>query len=181
MRTRTARRSASSGRGQRLVELARREVAAPEQEVVQRVGALGRAAQLVLHLLERRRVDEVAQLLLAEQLLEEVAVEGERLRPPLGERRVVLVHVGGDVVEEERRGERRRARRLHLDEVDPALPERAEEPRSAGQVEDVLEDTRGRSRARPGSRDSGGRPGAGPAPSGAAARAACAGPAGGAG
>ena len=106
---------------------------------MERVRARGRAAQLVLDLLERGRVDQVAQLLLAEQLLQQVAVERERLGAPLGERRVVLVHVRGDVVEEERRGERRGARRLDLDEVDTALPERLEEPAERGQVEDVLE------------------------------------------
>ena len=103
------------------------------------VRARRRAAQLALDLLERGRVDQVAQLLLAEQLPQQVAVEGERLGAPLGERRVVLVHVRGDVVEEERRGERRRGRRLDLDEVDAALPERLEKAAERGQVEHVLQ------------------------------------------
>ena len=64
-------------------------------------GSRGVAAQLLLHLLERRRVDQLAQLLLAEQLPQQVAVERQRLRAPLGGRRVVLVHVRGDVVEEQ--------------------------------------------------------------------------------
>jgi hypothetical protein len=68
---------------------------------VERVRARRQVEQLALDLLERGRVDQVAQLLLAEQLLQQVAVEGERLGAPLGERRVVLVHVRGDVVEEE--------------------------------------------------------------------------------
>ena len=71
-----------------------------------------------LDLLERARVDQVAQLLLAEQLAQQVAVERQRLGAPLGGRRVVLVHVGGDVVEEERGAIRRGGRRLDVDEVD---------------------------------------------------------------
>ena len=84
-------------------------------------------------------VDEVAQLLLAEKLLEQVAVEGERLGAALGERRVVLVHVRGHVVEEERRGEGRGARRLDLDEIDAALAQRLQETAQRRKVEDVLE------------------------------------------
>src|SRR5262249_2547476 len=62
---------------------------------------------------KRRRIEQLAQLLLAEQLAEEVAVEREGLCPALGERRVALVHVGGHVVEQQGTRERRRARRLH--------------------------------------------------------------------
>ena len=90
-RTRTARRSSSSraqprGRlGRRLRalrRLRRREVADAPQHVVQRVGvarpqALGAVLQVVLDLLERAGVDEVAQLLLPEQLAQQVAVEGQ--------------------------------------------------------------------------------------------------------
>ena len=51
-----------------------------------------------------------------EQLAQQVAVEGQRLRPPVDQRRVALVHVRGDVVEHQRAGERRRAPRLHADQ-----------------------------------------------------------------
>jgi hypothetical protein len=108
--------------GELLVELARREVAAAEQQVVELVGRARPAPQLLLDLLERRRVEEVAQLLLPEQLLQQIAVEGERLGAALGERRVVFVHVRGDVVEEKRGGEGRRGRGLDVDDVDPPLP-----------------------------------------------------------
>ena len=76
------------------------------------------AAQVRLDLVERARVDQVAKLLLAEQLAQEVAVEGQRLRPPLGRGRVVLVHVRGDVVEEERGRVRRGGLGLDVDDVD---------------------------------------------------------------
>src|SRR3712207_5145988 len=53
--------------------------------------------EVVLDLLQRIRVDEVAQLLLPEQLAQQVAIERQRRRPPLGVRRVALVHVRRDV------------------------------------------------------------------------------------
>ena len=81
--------------------LACAEIAAPAQEIVQLIGGASFAAELLLHLRERAGVDQVAQLLLAEQLLQQVAVERQRLRPPLRGRRVVLVHVVRDVVEEQ--------------------------------------------------------------------------------
>ena len=92
---------------------------------------------LQLRLLERGRVQQLAQLLLAEQLAEEVAVERQRLRPSLGERRVALVHEGGHVVEEERRGERRRPRRLHPVDGDLAALDAAQDVAQGRQVEDV--------------------------------------------
>ncbi len=92
-----------------------------------------------LDLLDGARVEELAKLLDAHQLSEQIAVERERLRTPLLGRRVVLVHVRGDVVEEERRGEGRRRRRLDLDEVERALLDPVQDPVERGQVEDVLQ------------------------------------------
>jgi hypothetical protein len=62
-------------------------------------GLLGAVLQRVLDLGQRLGVDELAELLLAEQLAQELPVEGERRRAPLRVRRIALVHVGGDVVE----------------------------------------------------------------------------------
>ena len=92
-----------------------------------------------LHLLERVGVEQLPQLLLAEQLAQEVAVERERLRAPLGGGRVVLVHVVRDVVEEQRARKRRRGRRLDLDEVELARLEAVQDPRQRREVEDVLQ------------------------------------------
>ena len=74
--------------------------------------AAGQALQLELQVGDRGRVEQLAQLLLAEQLGQQLAVERQRLRAPLGQRRVALVHVGADVVEEQPGGERRRRARL---------------------------------------------------------------------
>ncbi len=83
---------------------------------------LGEELQVGLDRGERARVDQIAQLLLSEQLTQQLAVERQRGCAPLGVRRVALVHVGGDVVEQQRGGERRGARGLDLDQRD--LPPR---------------------------------------------------------
>src|SRR2546430_12018055 len=100
---------------------------------------LGERPERRLHLRERGRIEELAQLLLAEQLPQQVAVEGERLRTPLSGRRVVLVHVRRDVVEEERRGVWRGRRGLDVDEVELAGAQTAEQPLQCRQVENVLQ------------------------------------------
>jgi hypothetical protein len=119
--------------------LAGSQVAAHAQLVVQLVGRLGIAAQLPLDLLHGVGIEEVAKLLLAEQLAQQIAVEGERLGAPFGGRRVVLVHVRRDVVEQERRRVGRRALRLDLDDVELTCLHRLEERAERGQVEDVLQ------------------------------------------
>ncbi len=93
-------------RRMRLVELAAAQVAAQAKQIMEALGIGGKRPQRRLDLGERRGIDQLAQLLLAEQLAQQVAVERERLRTPLGRRRVVLVHVGRDVVEEQRGRER---------------------------------------------------------------------------
>ena len=116
-----------------------RWVAAQPQQVVELLGVARQRPQRGLDLGERGRVDQLAQLLLAEQLPQQVAVERERLRTPLRGRRVVLVHVRGDVVEEQRRRERRRRRGLDVDEVELARAQPAEQPLQRRQVEHVLQ------------------------------------------
>ena len=125
--------------GKRRVVLPDPAVAADAQLVVELVGRSGLAAKLPLDLVDRVGVEQVAQLLAAEQLAEQVAVERERLRAPLGRRRVVLVHVRRDVVEEERRAHRRGASGLDLDEVEPSRLDPGEQRPQRRQVEDVLE------------------------------------------
>ncbi len=158
------------------------QVAHGAQHVVQRVGVgglgpLAQALQVGLHLVQRGGVDQLAQLLLAEQLAQQVAVQRQGGGAALRVGRVALVHVGGHVVEQQRGGERRRALGLDLHQrqlagVQPAqqlLEARAGRTRRAG--------TRGRSRARSGTGRSAWPPPAATAPSAAAATAACACPA----
>ena len=123
----------------RLVELADAEIPPQPQQIVQLVGIPRVAAQLRLHLLDCVRVKQLAQLLLPQQLPQQLAVERQRLRPPLGRRRVVLVHVSGDVVEEQRGRIGRRGRRLDVDEVELPRPQSLQQPLQRRQVEDVLQ------------------------------------------
>ncbi len=106
---------------------------------MQLVDVAGRRSQRGLDLLDRAEIEELAQLLDAHELAEEVAVEGECLRPSLLGRRVVLVHVRRDVVEEERRGEGRRRHGLDLGDRERARLDPAQDAVERGQVEDVLE------------------------------------------
>ncbi len=126
-------------RGKRRIDLVVSQVAPAAQQVVQLVGGAGVAGELRLDVGERDRVDQLAQLLLAEQLAQQVAVERQRLRTPLRRGRVVLVHVGGDVVEQERRGERRGGGRLDFDEVELACLQAVQDPLERRQVEHVLQ------------------------------------------
>ena len=98
-----------------------------------------RALEVGLDLLQRAGVDQLAQLLLAEQLAQQLAVERQRRRAPLGVGRVALVHVGGDVVEQQRRRERRGALRLDLDQRQLARVQPAQQRLETGQVEHVAQ------------------------------------------
>ena len=139
MRTRIARRSASRIAACASSNSPPRRSPRRRSKSCSRSGSLRERPQRRLHLGERAGVDQLAQLLLAEQLAQQVAVERERLRTPLRRRRVVLVHVGRDVVEEERRRERRRRRGLDVDEIELARAQPAEQPLQRRQVEDVLQ------------------------------------------
>ena len=138
-RTWTARRSASSGSARSSGYSPSRRSPRRRSRSCSSSGVRGVAAQLRLDLLERAGVDQVAQLLLAEQLAQQVAVERQRLRPPLGGRRVVLVHVVRDVVEEQRGRVRRGRGRLDVDEVDLPRAQALQQPLQRRQVEDVLQ------------------------------------------
>ena len=122
---------------------------------------------------------QLAQLLGAEQVAQQVAVEGERGGPALGQRRVARVHVDGDPAEHQRLGERRRRAGVSTgDEPHLAAAQVAQHLAERGHVEHVVEalargleeDRERRVLAR---HRRAGRPSAG-----AAARAACAGRAG---
>ena len=124
---------------ERRVVLTGTQVTAKPEHVVQLVWVPRATAKLLLDLLECPRIDELAQLLLAEQLLEEIAVEREHLGPPLGPRRVVLVHVVRDVVEEQRARIRRGGGGFHVDEVELPRLQALEQLLQRGEVEDVLQ------------------------------------------
>ena len=138
--------------------------------------ALGEPLQVGLDGLQRARVDQLAQLLLAEQLAQQLAVQRERGGASLGVGLVALVHVRGDVVEQQAatRTARRSASRPRPGSA------RAGAAWSAGRAgrggPGRRGGPRGRSPGRSGTARSGARPPAATATSGAAATAACAGP-----
>src|SRR5581483_6544861 len=124
---------------QRIVVLADPKIAAQAQNVVQRIWRCGRSAQLPLDLLDCVAVEEIAKLLLPQELAQQIAIERQRLRTALRRRRVVLVHVGRDVVEEKRGRVRRRRRGLHLDEIELAGLQPLQQRTQRRQVEYVLQ------------------------------------------
>ncbi|MGV3758345.1 MAG: hypothetical protein ACO1PW_02225 [Actinomycetota bacterium] len=68
--------------------------------------ALDEALELELEVGQDVGVDELAQLLGAEEVPQQVPVEGEGGGPALGQGRVAGLHVDGDPPEHERLGER---------------------------------------------------------------------------
>ena len=120
------------------------QVAERPQQVVQVVGGSGAAAvaqtlELELHLVEGARVEELPQLVRAEQLAQQIAIEREGGGAPLGERRVSLVHVDADPSEEQRLRERRRVVGVDGDEPRATRPEVRHHLAERRDVEDVLE------------------------------------------
>ena len=95
------------------------QVTDPPQYVVKAVAVGGAHVlrdelEVGLHGRQGATVDQVAELLLAQQLAQQVAIERQRRRPPLGVGDVPLVHVGGHIVEQQAGSERRGRRCLHL-------------------------------------------------------------------
>ena len=144
----SARQLGEPGIGRRAVledargDLVVRQVAQAPQQVVHlvdggRLPIVGQRLQRQLQVGQRVRVEQLAQLLLAEELAEQVAVEGERARAALGERRVAVVHVRRDVVEQEAAREWARPRRLDAVDRDLAARDATQDVAQRVEVEDV--------------------------------------------
>ncbi len=148
-----------------LVERERPEI---DEQIVHVVGVAGLAGrhqplQLELELGEDLRIEQLAQLLGAHEVAQEVAVEREGGGAALGERRVALVHVHRDPAEEQRLGERRGpagldrddaqlaradlgehlAERRDVEHVAQALPRRFQQHREGGETARDLEQVGG--------------------------------------
>ncbi len=85
------------------------------------------------------RVEQLAQLGLAQELAELGLVHGEGLRLALGQGRVAVVEIVRDVAEEQGGGERRRRLRVHRHHAHLAAPQPRGEGDQRGQVEDILQ------------------------------------------
>ena len=121
-----------------------RQVAKPAQEVgglidVARPAFLQQPLQLQLERLDGAGVEKFAKFLGAEQLGQQLLVERQRLRPPLRQWRVALVHVLPDVVEHQGRREGRGALGVDHDRADLPCANGAHQVTQAVHVEDVAQ------------------------------------------
>ncbi len=85
----------------------------------------GEPLQLQFDLLEGLGVEKRSQLGLTEQLTQQIPVQGQCSGLPFGQGCVVLVHVGGDEVEQQRGGEGTRGLGVGLGHPDLAGANRA--------------------------------------------------------
>ena len=86
---------------ERYIIFLKSQISPTQKNKVQVICITRLSAQLSLDIRNGVRVEQVAQLLLAQELAQKVAVERQRLRPSLRRGCVVLEHVRGDVVEEQ--------------------------------------------------------------------------------
>lgn len=106
---------------------------------VARLAIIGQALQFELQRRQRSVIDQLPQFVATEQLGEQGAVERQRLRAALGQRRVALVHERRDESEQQGRGERRGHRGVDLDDPHLALRDRSHQILQRGKIEDVLQ------------------------------------------
>ncbi len=93
--------------------------------------------KLELHRGDGDGIEELAQILAAQKLGQELSIERQRLRAPLSERRVAFIHELRDVREEKRRCKRRRALRVDGDHPHLTGADRTEESGQRRHVEVV--------------------------------------------
>ena len=84
-------------------------------------------------------VEKFAKFHPAQQFGQQCGVQGQCRRAPFGQRAVALVHERADIAEQQRGGERRRGRRLHLHQPDAALGDACHHLRQRRDVVDVLQ------------------------------------------
>ena len=125
-------------------QLVARQVPHAPQQVVGIIGMAGPAAlieglEVGLEGGHGLRLNQLPQLLGAEQLGQQLAVEGQGLGLALGERRVALVEEVGHVREGQRRGERRGTGGVDGDHPQLAGPDLAHELDQGGDVEGVAQ------------------------------------------
>ena len=143
-RSRLATPRATSSSAARAAISAARQIADPEQQVVDGVSVLRVVArievlELVLVRLDHGGIEQLAQLGVAEQLAQLAVVDRERLRPPLRERRIAVVEEVGHVAEQQRGGEGRRRLRVDGDDVDRARADLVQRVHERRHVEDVAQ------------------------------------------
>ena len=101
--------------------------------------AVGEALQLQLDIGEHVAVEQLAQLLGAEQIAQQVTVERERRGAPFGQRCIAFVHVRRDPVEQQARRHRAGRTGVDVDHADRPRPQLAEHLTEGRDVEHVLQ------------------------------------------
>ena len=95
--------------------------------------------QFVFEPVEHISFDEFPEFGLAEELAKQRAIECQRLRLALGERRVLLVEISRDVSEHERAGKRRRGCRFDVVDEHGPRTDVSQQGLQRPEVEDVPE------------------------------------------
>ena len=126
------------------VDLGDRQVAHTPQHVVQLVGrarptTVGETLQFEFDVGEHVAVEQFTQLLGPQQVAQQVTVERQCGRTAFGQRRITLVHVGRDPVEQQTRRHRARRAGVDVDHPDRACPQLAEHLAQRRHVEHVLQ------------------------------------------
>ena len=143
-----------------LRDLLDRQIAEAQQQIVKGIGRLGlmpfvEMLQLDFERVQRVRVEQLAQLGLAEKLPELGLIDGQSLSAPLGQRRVAVVDEVRHVPEQQRPGEGRRFLGVGDDDTNRALLNLLQRRYERRNIEHIaehlairLEDDRERSEAR---------------------------------
>ena len=95
--------------------------------------------QLALDRFHRLRVEQLAQLRIAEQFAQLRLIDGQRLRAPFGERRVAVVDEARDVAEQQRCRERRRGFRVDGGDAHFPAPDVSQRADQRRHVEDIAQ------------------------------------------
>ena len=126
------------------VDLRFRQIAHLAQHVVKFIGGarpapVSQQLQFQLEIGQRTGVEQLAELLGAEQVAQQIAIERERCGPPFGQRAVALVHERRYPVEQQALRERRGLCRVDADHADRATSQLTQHLAQGGQIEDVLQ------------------------------------------
>ncbi len=100
---------------------------------------LRQALRGLFHFRDHGRVEQFAQVSLAQQFPQLVLVHGESLSPAFCQRRVAVIHKVGHIAEEQRRSKWRRLARLHYVHTNLALLNSPQGFQQRGHVENIAQ------------------------------------------
>ena len=120
------------------------QIAEPPEQVGRLIGVARPAffqqtLQLEFQEFDRPRIEQLPKLFGAKQLGQELFIQRQRLRSSLGQRRIALVHVLADVIEDQGGGERRGTLGVDHNGADLPRPNRTHQLTQAIHVKDVAQ------------------------------------------